>query len=149
MPKVCLKCGYEWLASDIAPEYECPKCGVVYAKYERKLQSELATSSQETISSKPIPDISDSDEPELKKTRPRNIQKKLIQEDARPERRNRPNKNCPFCGESILLVAVKCRYCGSSLSDAASLGHTSLEDRPVADYEILLLGIPVAGTFLI
>ena len=27
MTKVCVKCGYLRQASDIAPEYECPKCG--------------------------------------------------------------------------------------------------------------------------
>ena len=37
MTKVCVKCGYLRQAGDIASEYECPKCGVVYAKAEAAL----------------------------------------------------------------------------------------------------------------
>ncbi len=32
--KQCKKCGYCRQESDFEPEYECPKCGVVYEKYE-------------------------------------------------------------------------------------------------------------------
>lgn len=32
MAQTCLKCGHKRQPSDIAPEYECPKCGAVYAK---------------------------------------------------------------------------------------------------------------------
>jgi hypothetical protein len=34
MGRRCVKCGYERQPTDIAPDYECPKCGVVYAKAE-------------------------------------------------------------------------------------------------------------------
>jgi hypothetical protein len=34
MQKTCVKCGYMRRDSDVAPEYECPRCGVVYAKVE-------------------------------------------------------------------------------------------------------------------
>ena len=34
MGKVCLKCGYERRAIDVAPDYECPRCQRVYAKVE-------------------------------------------------------------------------------------------------------------------
>ena len=34
MGKECVKCGYVRLPSDTAPDYECPKCGVIYAKAE-------------------------------------------------------------------------------------------------------------------
>jgi len=30
----CLKCGYERMAHDIVPEYECPQCGAIYSKVE-------------------------------------------------------------------------------------------------------------------
>jgi len=32
--KKCIKCGYERKASETAPEYECPSCGVIYSKVE-------------------------------------------------------------------------------------------------------------------
>jgi len=38
MAKVCKKCGYERQLSDIAPEYECPKCQAIYAKVEERLE---------------------------------------------------------------------------------------------------------------
>ncbi len=37
MGKQCLKCGYERNASDLSPEYECPKCGAIYSKVEAAL----------------------------------------------------------------------------------------------------------------
>lgn len=38
MARKCLKCGYERTPSDdYAPDYECPKCGAVYAKVEAAL----------------------------------------------------------------------------------------------------------------
>ncbi len=30
----CPKCGYERQAGETTPDYECPKCGVIYAKYD-------------------------------------------------------------------------------------------------------------------
>ena len=57
MGKVCGKCGYERRPNDICPDYECPRCGIIYAKFEayeahrEKLQSStsqyLAMSLQE------------------------------------------------------------------------------------------------------
>jgi hypothetical protein len=32
---------------------------------------------------------------------------------------NTANRACPFCGEQILAVAVKCKHCGSSITDPA------------------------------
>ncbi len=40
MGRICKKCGYERQDGDFAPEYECPKCGAVYAKVEARLQQE-------------------------------------------------------------------------------------------------------------
>jgi hypothetical protein len=33
--RVCPRCGYERQSQDIAHDYECPRCGIVYAKYTR------------------------------------------------------------------------------------------------------------------
>jgi len=40
MGRHCKKCGYERRDGDIAPEYECPKCGAVYEKVEVRLKYE-------------------------------------------------------------------------------------------------------------
>ncbi|XVJ46796.1 superinfection immunity protein [Pseudomonas sp. UBT] len=31
----------------------------------------------------------------------------------------KPKKNCQFCGEEILAIAVKCKHCGSDLKQAS------------------------------
>ena len=45
MHSTCKSCNYQRQDSDIAPDYECPKCGIVYAKaekyIERKAEKEL------------------------------------------------------------------------------------------------------------
>ncbi len=37
MSKECVKCGYVRQTKDTAADYECPKCGVIYAKAEAAL----------------------------------------------------------------------------------------------------------------
>lgn len=54
--KVCKKCGYVRQDADTAPDYECPKCGAVYAKVEAALAvAEMAVKKTVVASpSKPI-----------------------------------------------------------------------------------------------
>ncbi|MEY4757249.1 MAG: hypothetical protein RJA34_2147, partial [Pseudomonadota bacterium] len=49
MTKQCVKCGYVRSSSETAPEIECPKCGVIYAKVEAMAAAEKlsATRSRE------------------------------------------------------------------------------------------------------
>jgi len=32
----------------------------------------------------------------------------------------KPKKDCPFCGEEVLAVAVKCKHCGSELTETSA-----------------------------
>lgn len=42
MSKQCVKCGYVRQPSDTAPDYECPKCGVIYDKAVAKVTTKAA-----------------------------------------------------------------------------------------------------------
>lgn len=42
MSAPCPKCGHVRLTEDTAPDYECPRCGVVYAKYLAELHKRAA-----------------------------------------------------------------------------------------------------------
>ncbi|MFC0349707.1 YbjQ family protein [Undibacterium danionis] len=50
MSKLCLKCNYTRQPSDTSPEYECPKCGAIYAKVEEYLASQKEIQKNEQAS---------------------------------------------------------------------------------------------------
>lgn len=61
-------------------------------------------------------------------------------------------KLCPYCGEQILAIAIKCKHCSSMLEDIQKTGKKtscSIMPKPAADYGIFLLAIPVVATMLI
>lgn len=55
-------------------------------------------------------------------------------------------KKCRFCGEEILDVAIKCKHCGSNLD---GMNDDSNMETSKTDYEMILLALPVIGTFLV
>jgi predicted RNA-binding Zn-ribbon protein involved in translation (DUF1610 family) len=62
---------------------------------------------------------------------------------------NAPNEpetartRCPYCGEEILAIAIKCKHCGSELAPA------STPPKVIADYGLFLLVVPVVFSMLI
>ncbi|MDO8329959.1 MAG: hypothetical protein Q7T36_05755 [Fluviicoccus sp.] len=54
-------------------------------------------------------------------------------------------KSCPYCGERILAVALKCKHCGSDLGRNAGSNRKQYEQ---AGFGALLLGLPVAAAAL-
>lgn len=41
MTTTCPKCNYTRSPTDVAPDYSCPSCGIVYAKYDAKADLEM------------------------------------------------------------------------------------------------------------
>lgn len=56
MTKVCIKCHYVRVPTDTAPEYECPKCGVIYAKAEAAARGEQGNN-QRRVSASSAADV--------------------------------------------------------------------------------------------
>lgn len=46
MSKKCVKCGYIRQGTDTAPDYECPKCGVIYAKAEAAIAAKTRATAE-------------------------------------------------------------------------------------------------------
>jgi len=90
--KKCPKCFHERTEDDgYAPDYECPKCGIVYAKV--KVQKSGPSSDDEKIK------LIKATALEIKKT---DTKKKLT-------------TKCPVCREEIKSGAIKCKHCKSSI----------------------------------
>jgi hypothetical protein len=39
-------------------------------------------------------------------------------------------KNCPYCGEEVLAVAIKCKHCGEFLDDRPIPESTQISGQP-------------------
>lgn len=94
--KTCPKCGYTRNETDTAPEYECPRCGVVYAKRlaaQRNAAAELAAKkAREDEDRKPA-------------------QQELTKVEA-PAVRHAGLGHCRTCGGTVARQVKSCPHCG-------------------------------------
>ncbi len=106
MEKKCKQCGYERQTADTAPDYECPKCGAIYAKVEARLKNDAKDSRLQ------------------KEWEKYDRKETLNQEKHEQERENREpeenNKisnskliNCKECGNTVSKKAETCPSCGA------------------------------------
>lgn len=128
MSKKCVKCGYVRQTSDTAPWYECPKCGVIYAK------AEAATAAAKIAAVAAAMESSGSEaELEAAKAEARTAEHQLAEAEAAAEaaaRARAPTTStasnpsvgkifCPMCGSRNLGGVEHCGGCGAKIAGLA------------------------------
>ena len=126
MGRKCLKCGYERLASDVAPEYECPSCGAIYAKVEAALNKSSSDS-----------DLSDQEKIRAIKEKAAFDKKseKSTSEELPSSTKNPKLASCKTCGKEVSKTAKSCPHCG--------------EENPIPNESVSIWSVVFAGAFLI
>ena len=135
MSKVKFKCHcgkkFQTDASNAGKNVKCPNCGApntVPSPGEKAPPPRKPAKAAEPARM-PTPDSSTPDAPAPQKTTA-----------AAPK----PSKACPYCGESILLAATKCKHCQSHLGIAGE-DAGQLQARPGETLGMFMLVIPAAA----
>lgn len=90
----CPKCQYERGSADAAPDYECPKCHIVYAKYDAAAADRDAALRAKLAARTTPPQPA----PALPPTHP--VNDKVT--------------NCPACGGMVAYGIKACPHCGKN-----------------------------------
>ncbi len=81
---------------------------------------------------------------------PRASEAERAHEEASASEAASDTKACPYCGETVRAVAIKCKHCGSDLtSTGAPETAASRAVRTSPDLGIFLLGVPILAVVLI
>lgn len=105
----CPKCHYVRKCTDAAPDYECPKCGIIYAKFdsavaERDAALRAKMAARQAVK-QPVP-LVEAKEPPVVKEPP--VKEPPIEVPVRKV------TNCPTCGGLVAFGIKACPHCGKT-----------------------------------
>lgn len=118
----CPKCHYTRQPSDSSPDYECPKCGVIYAKAQplpgKPLPDAWVKAKPEIAPTPAVSPISESALPNVAIPDAATQQDRIDQE--MPQLAKTLLTDCPCCETPISFAATACPKCGHPNQDAAN-----------------------------